>query len=88
MIGMSYARSIADYDTLLPLLKSRVNMLGGYPERVACCLYLMGRFADAREFAVAFLAKEPDYFEGFAKPFLRMIEEEDSKDVTTENTST
>lgn len=71
--GLAYAQSISSYSALLPLLNARVEMLGGYPERVACCLYLMGRVRDARSFAEDFLQKERPYFEGFAVPFLQML---------------
>lgn len=71
--GLSYARSLASYEVLLPLLKERIDMLGAYPERVASCLYLMGRIEEAREFTESFLAKKKDYFEGFAIPFLQKI---------------
>lgn len=75
--GLAYARSIASYEALLPLLEGRVEMLGGYPERVACCLYLMGEIGRARAFVGGFLAREPDYFDSFAGPFLSMIDAEE-----------
>jgi hypothetical protein len=71
--GLAFARAIADYDTLLPLLKDRVDMLGGYPETIACALYFMGRKAEAAEFTRAFLAEHQRYFERFAVPFLEML---------------
>jgi hypothetical protein len=58
-LGLRYAKSIATYDCLLSLLKARIELLGAYPERVACCLYLMGRKQEARVFVEAFLPKEP-----------------------------
>lgn len=75
--GLEYARSIASYEALLPLLQENVDSLGGYPERVACCLYLMGRKTEARQFVEEFLERHRDYFEGFAVPFLAMLEAED-----------
>jgi hypothetical protein len=72
--GIDYAKSIASYDALLPLLQSRADMLGGYPERVACCLYLMDRAKEARSFAENFLRTQPEYFEGFGEPFLKMLD--------------
>jgi len=72
-VGLSYALSIGSYDRLLPLLRERVSMLGAYPERVASCLYLMGRKEEARSFVEGFLQDNPDYFEGFAVPFLKML---------------
>lgn len=74
--GLAYARSIASYKALLPLLEGRVEMLGGYPERIACCLYLMGEISRARAFVDDFLAREPDYFDSFGGPFLSMIDAE------------
>jgi hypothetical protein len=75
-VGLSYARSIASYEAILPLLESRLGMLGGYPESVACCLYLMGRLAEARAFTEDFLMKEPSYFADFALPFTKMFDGE------------
>jgi hypothetical protein len=74
--GLPYAKSIANYDALLPLLKSRADMLGAYPERVACCLYLMGNVDEAKTFTKGFLKKEPEYFERFAIPFLDKLKKE------------
>lgn len=75
-VGMEFAKAIADYESLLPLLKQRIDMLGAYPERVACCLYLMGRKAEARKFVEDFLPAHQDYFGGFAVPFLKKLDEE------------
>ena len=72
-VGLGCASEIATYEALLPLLEDRIGMLGGYPERVACCLYLMGRINEAQLFAETFLAKEPNYFDCFAQQFLKMI---------------
>lgn len=77
-VGLDYARSIASYEALLPLLQENVDSLGGYPERVASCLYLMGRRREARAFVTDFLARHRDYFEGFANPFLEMLDKEES----------
>jgi hypothetical protein len=74
--GLDYARSIASYEALLPLLQERVEGLGLYPEMVASCLYLMGRKQEARDFVEGFVARHKDYFEGFAIPFLAKLEEE------------
>jgi len=79
-VGLDYARSIASYEALLPLLQGRLDMLGGYPERVASCLYLMGRKAEAKAFAEEFLAKQREYFEAFAVPFLRMLANGDASE--------
>jgi hypothetical protein len=74
--GLDYARWLANYEVLLPLLREQVESLGGFPERVASCLYLMGPKAQAREFVEDFLPGHRDYFEGFAVPFLKKLEEE------------
>lgn len=72
-VGLSYAKSIASYERMLPLLQERVPMLGAYPERVAACLYLMGRKEEARTFVEDFLKTHREYFEGFAVPFLKRL---------------
>lgn len=72
-IGLSYAMSIGTYERVLPLLRDRAPMLGGYPERIASCLYLMDRREEARSFVEQFLQDRRDYFEGFAVPFLKML---------------
>lgn len=72
-VGLDYARSIASYEALLPLLRERVKTLGGYPESFASCLYRMGRKEGARQFVEGFLEEWRDYFEGFAIPFLKRL---------------
>jgi hypothetical protein len=73
--GLPYALSIASYEALLPLLETRISQLGGYPERYACCLYLMGRNQEAYDFCIGFLKKNEPSFEAFGKNFLEMIRE-------------
>lgn len=80
-VGLSCAKKIAKYDALLPLLEKRVDMLGAYPERVCCCLHLMGRDEEARSFAESFGLKEPEYFEQFSEAFIVMLDESSSADV-------
>jgi hypothetical protein len=77
--GLNYSKSIASYEALLPLLEGRLHMLGGYPENVACCLYLMGRVREAYGFAEEFLKQEPHYFHDFAISFFELIESEGDK---------
>lgn len=74
--GLDYARSIASYEALLPLVQEQAQYLGGYPERVASCLYLMNRKAEARQFIETFPEKYRDYIEGFATPFLELLDQE------------
>lgn len=71
--GVSFASSIASYVKILPLLEGRLDMLGGYPESVACCLYLMGDEASACKFVTDFASKEPKYFNSFALAFLKRV---------------
>lgn len=68
--GLDFSRSIASYDALLPLLRGRVSMLGGNPQRVSCCLYLLGMKADAERFVESFRQKEPGTFGKYATSFL------------------
>lgn len=75
-VGLEFSKSIASYEALLPLLKQRVPELGGYPQRFASCLYLMGRKREARQFVEDFLPDHQDVFEGFAGPFLAKLDAE------------
>jgi hypothetical protein len=74
-VGLPFARSIANYESILPHLKDRLEGLGGIPERVASCLFLMGHEEEAQSFVRGFLLGHEDYFQGFAIPFLKMVEE-------------
>lgn len=53
--GLQYMQSIANYEALLPLLESRMSMLGGFPERYAASLYLSGTHDSARKFVATVL---------------------------------
>ncbi|MEJ0100077.1 MAG: hypothetical protein WDO12_10170 [Pseudomonadota bacterium] len=75
--GLSFARSIASYEQLLPLFKDRAHMGGAYPQRVACCLYLMGRSREARTFVDELPPVQQPYLEGFTIPFLNMLAEDE-----------
>lgn len=77
-VGLAFAKAISDYESLLPLLRQRIDMLGAYPERYACCLYLMERKEEARAFVKDFLPSHRSYFEGFSTPFLRLLDEEET----------
>jgi hypothetical protein len=79
MVGLEFAKAIANYESILPLLKQRIEVLGAYPERYASCLYLIGRKTEARAFVEQFLPRHRDYFEGFAIPFLQMLENGDGR---------
>jgi hypothetical protein len=75
-VGVPFAKSLASNESILSHLRDRVEMLGGNPERFSSCLFLMGYFDEARTFVENFLPDHEEYFEGFAVPFLKMIEEE------------
>lgn len=70
--GNEFSRSISSYDDLLPYLKGRVPMLGAYPERYACCLYFLGRLAEAKDFVAMIDKEKPAYFGDFANNFARL----------------
>lgn len=79
--GLNYMRSIASYEALLPLLESRMPMLGGYPERYAAALYLGGKHDAARNFVAEVLSREggftkfsSEFFVKFSANFLNKIE--------------
>jgi hypothetical protein len=72
-VGLPFARSIATYSALLPMLQQRVETLGAYPERLASCLILLGRQEEVLAFVHDFAARHHDYFEGFAAPFIERI---------------
>lgn len=74
--GIKYAKSIANYELLAPLLSKKVNTLGGNPERYASCLYLMGRIKDAHDFLLFFPDQYKEYIKGFSIPFLAKLETE------------
>lgn len=71
--GLGFSQSIASYERLLPLLEMRLDMLGGYPESIACCLLLMGREDAAVAFVESFSRQEPQYFTNFASVFLATL---------------
>ena len=76
--GLKYARSIASFQSLAPLLEEQVGSLGGNPERFAVCLYMLGRKVEAEDFLDAFPEDLKPYIEGFSIPFVKMIESERS----------
>lgn len=74
--GLEYAKSIASYKALAPLLEENVNMLGGNPERFAVCLYMMGKKEEARVFLNTFPDKYKEFIKGFSIPFIEKVETE------------
>lgn len=78
-VGLEFAKAIGDYESISSLLKQRVDMLGSYPERYACCLYLMGKSDDARVFVINFLSSHELYFDNFSKLFLRFLDDREAE---------
>jgi len=72
-VGLPFAKSIASYDALIPLLMKRSESLGAAPEKLAACLYLAGRVDEARFFVESFMEKHRDYIAKFAVPFLALL---------------
>lgn len=78
--GVPYMESYASLKALLPVLESRVSLLGGYPERTAVAYFLSGRNEDACRFVQV---KQAEYlredvgirqnFDRFAIPFLEHV---------------
>ncbi len=60
----TFSRSIASYEELCPLLKGRLHWLGGFPERYACCLHLLGKNREAIDFVQKFSGENPVCFDG------------------------
>jgi hypothetical protein len=48
--GLPWMHEHASLEALLVLFKEREEMLGGYPERIAVALFLLGRYADLAEY--------------------------------------
>jgi len=77
--GVPYMRSISTFESLLPLLEEKVPMFGGYPQRVAAAMYLMGRKKEALNFVERLRLEyrdDPvirDSFERFAGPFEKLV---------------
>jgi hypothetical protein len=73
-VGLARAKSIAHYESLLPLLQARVGLLPEYPQRAAACLYLMGRTEEARSFTQRYRAGHGDTLEDFAVAFTALLD--------------
>ena len=68
-VGFPYAKSLSSYEAILPLLESRLDMLGGYPERVAICLLMLGRRQEALACVDEVQKRKPNYFGNFVSAF-------------------
>ena len=75
-IGVGFARTISDYQSLLSPLLKRAPMLGGFPQRVACCLFLMDRRDDANRFIHGLSSGDKGSLAGFIQPFLDQMRSE------------
>ncbi len=68
---LPFTRDFANYEAIASISKSRSDMLGGYPEKAAVALYLMGRADEAKAWLdlqlEQFRLKEPSTFEPFEK---------------------
>jgi hypothetical protein len=72
-VGYDYAARIADYETLMDLVRGRVHMYGGYPESYIACQYRLGRLDDARASAAAFERRDPQHFSGLCQRLEHLI---------------
>ncbi len=79
--AVPYMSSIASYDSLLGLIEDRMSMLGGYPQRYAVVLHLLGRTDEAIAFVrnvmdqkTDFAAYSSDHFLKFGRNFLEVFE--------------
>lgn len=77
--GLPFMKGLANYQRLLGELEERVPMLGGYPQRVAATLHIMGRTQEAVDFVKE---RQDEYrddpavmesFDRFASPFLQLV---------------
>ncbi|MEP3891743.1 MAG: hypothetical protein ABJN69_14895 [Hellea sp.] len=81
--ALPWMKAHASYEILIPLFESKLEMLGGYPERYVSALYYSGKIEKAKNF----VQERTDIFdpndkgvyslyEKFGKPFLDMLEGE------------
>ena len=84
-VAVPFMEEFATLDALLPVLRYRVPELGGFPQRVAVTLYLMGDREGAASFVKERRAEYADdeevvreHFDRFAIPFLRLLAGESS----------
>lgn len=86
--AVPWMKNRASYNALIPLVESRIEMLGIWPQSYALALYLSGQ----KEVAKNFVLNRTDLFdsnyegpyslyEKFGKPFLEMLEGDEGKKV-------
>ncbi|MDR6095683.1 hypothetical protein [Stenotrophomonas sp. SORGH_AS_0321] len=82
--GIPLMRDFANYEALVSVCKARSGILGGYPEKAAAALYLMGRSDEARKWLD--MQREPfrlddapawQPFETFAAKLRQIMDEEE-----------
>lgn len=80
--GVPYMHSISSYKALIPLLKERVNMLGGFPESYAIALFKNNELEKCIEFLEAHTQKIQRHggmivsqFEIFKQGLLKLIKQ-------------
>lgn len=82
--GIPFMRAFASYEAVVSVSKARSGILGGYPEKAAAALYLMGRSDEARKWLD--MQREPyrlddapawQPFETFAAKLLQIMDEEE-----------
>lgn len=85
--ALPWMKERANYESLIPLLETNIDMLGGFPERYASALYFSGQKEKSRKF----VEERNDLFgpnsegpyslhEKFGEPFIRMLENEKGSD--------
>ncbi len=80
--GVSHISSFASYDSLLPILEENIPSFGGFPQRVAVCLLLMGKANSAIEFVERKRCEYQknkilsEHFERFAIPFIEYVKKQ------------
>lgn len=67
--GLHYAKQIASYPALIPLLEEKVTMLGGFPESYALALHFDGQSELCQTFLQNHAQTIEQYGEAISKPF-------------------
>ena len=72
--GVAYAYSIASYEKLIPLLKEKIDMLGGFPESYAVALFNSGERDECFKFLEIHAQNIEKYGDSIVKPFAEFSE--------------
>ena len=80
--GLPWMKEHARFESLVPLIESRFEMHGGYPERLAISYYLMGELEKSRNLIDSrkdtFFSDQENpvsIYQRFTSPFLKMLDE-------------